>query len=223
MPAQHKTELSKELYFKTVTFNFIITFLIFFSSSVWTLSLEPFYQAVSAVSAGRANRANVLLPSALQWHSLLACTQRSLHCTNLSWSKSFSLGSPRDLCVHRFSGHGGAGRERFNSVRDSKAEPSGWVAFFFFFRTRTALLFCPPRAWEALLTWVVLLTGMGLLKFGGTGPRWEQWNIPWKIWCTPRNANSHRYNFSLYKILSSALFLFMHLLLWKMTCISKIR
>lgn len=30
MPSQHKTELSEELYFKTVTFNFIITFLIFF-------------------------------------------------------------------------------------------------------------------------------------------------------------------------------------------------
>lgn len=41
MLAQHKTELSKELYFKTVTFNFIITFLIFFSLCLnimpWTI------------------------------------------------------------------------------------------------------------------------------------------------------------------------------------------
>lgn len=131
MPAQHKTELSKELYFKTVTFNFIITFLIFFSSSVWTLSLEPFYQAVSAVSAGRANRANVLLPSALQWHSLLACAQRSLHCTNLSWSKSFSLGSPRDLCVHRFQDTGELAGRGLTLLETAKLSPQAELLFFF--------------------------------------------------------------------------------------------
>lgn len=127
MSAQHKTELSKELYFKTVTFNFIITCLIFFSLSVWTLCLEPFYQAVGAVSAGRAN---VLLPSTLQWRSLLACTWGTLCCTNLSWSMSFSMGSIV-ICVCRFSRQGAVGGGRFNTMRDSKAEPSGWVAFVF--------------------------------------------------------------------------------------------
>lgn len=137
-------------------------------------------------------------------------------------AKAF-LWAALEICVSTdFQDTGELAGRGLTLLETAKLSPQAKLLFFFF-RTRTALLFCPPRAWEALLTWVVLLTGMGLLKFGGTGPRWEQWNIPWKIWCTPRNANSHRCNFSLYKILSSALFLFMHLLLWKMTCISKIR
>lgn len=139
MPAQHKTELSKELYFKTVTFNFIITFLIFFSLC---LNIMP-WTTLSSCQCNKCWKSECFTPQCFALAQPLGLHD-SVFAARYCLRKRAFLGAAWWLaCPWIFKMWEVVGR--FNSMSDNQANPSGWAAFGVL-RSRSTLLPCLSEA-----------------------------------------------------------------------------